>query len=136
MLGDTMKYVAPVASGLGVDLETAAVAAGKLGDAGIQGSMAGTSLRSILGRLAEPPKQAADALEELNIKTRDAKGNLRGLPEILADLDKRQRKWVPRSAPYFKHIAGEEAFSALSVLTDRREAANCKNDRRSQSGQR
>ncbi|MDM3565511.1 phage tail tape measure protein, partial [Proteus vulgaris] len=34
MLGDTMKYVAPVASGLGVDLETAAAATGKLGDAG------------------------------------------------------------------------------------------------------
>ena len=119
MLGDTMKYVAPVASGLGVDLETAAVAAGKLGDAGIQGSMAGTSLRSILGRLAEPPKQAADALEELNIKTRDAKGNLRGLPEILADLDKKTKKMgTAQRAGYFKHIAGEEAFSALSVLTD------------------
>ncbi|HBL6967116.1 TPA: phage tail tape measure protein [Morganella morganii] len=119
MLGDTMKYVAPVASGLGVDLETAAVAAGKLGDAGIQGSMAGTSLRSILGRLAEPPKQAADALEELNIKTRDAKGNLRGLPEILADLDKKTKKMgTAQRAGYFKHIAGEEAFSALSVLTE------------------
>lgn len=119
MLGDTMKYVAPVASGLSVDLETAAVAAGKLGDAGIQGSMAGTSLRSILGRLAEPPKQAADALEELNIKTRDAKGNLRGLPEILADLDKKTKKMgTAQRAGYFKHIAGEEAFSALSVLTD------------------
>ncbi|HDF2344008.1 TPA: phage tail tape measure protein, partial [Morganella morganii] len=119
MLGDTMKYVAPVASGLGVDLETAAVAAGKLGDAGIQGSMAGTSLRSILGRLAEPPKQAADALEKLNIKTRDAKGNLRGLPEILAELDKKTKKMgTAQRAGYFKHIAGEEAFSALSVLTE------------------
>ncbi|MBT0360484.1 phage tail tape measure protein [Morganella morganii] len=119
MLGDTMKYVAPVASGLGVDLETAAVAAGKLGDAGIQGSMAGTSLRSILGRLAEPPKQAADALNELGIKTRDAKGNLRELPEILTELDKKTKKMgTAQRAGYFKHIAGEEAFSALSVLTE------------------
>ncbi|HHQ6610978.1 phage tail tape measure protein [Morganella morganii] len=119
MLGDTMKYVAPVASGLGVDLETAAVAAGKLGDAGIQGSMAGTSLRSILGRLAEPPKQAADALEKLGIKTRDAKGNLRELPEILTELDKKTKKMgTAQRAGYFKHIAGEEAFSALSVLTE------------------
>ncbi|HDS3052878.1 TPA: phage tail tape measure protein [Morganella morganii subsp. morganii] len=119
MLGDTMKYVAPVASGLGVDLETAAVAAGKLGDAGIQGSMAGTSLRSILGRLAEPPKQAADALEELGIKTRDAKGNLRDFPAILTELDKKTKKMgTAQRAGYFKHIAGEEAFSALSVLTE------------------
>ncbi|MBI6250457.1 phage tail tape measure protein [Proteus mirabilis] len=119
MLGDTMKYVAPVASGLGVDLETAAAATGKLGDAGIQGSMAGTSLRAILGRLAEPPKMAAKALEELGIKTRDAKGNLRDFPELLAELDKKTAKMGnAQRAGLFKHIAGEEAFSALSVLAE------------------
>ncbi|WP_423209442.1 phage tail tape measure protein [Proteus mirabilis] len=119
MLGDTMKYVAPVASGLGVDLETAAAATGKLGDAGIQGSMAGTSLRAILGRLAEPPKMAAKALEELGIKTRDAKGNLRDFPELLAELDKKTAKMGnAQRARFFKHIAGEEAFSALSVLAE------------------
>ncbi|HEI9722936.1 TPA: phage tail tape measure protein, partial [Proteus mirabilis] len=119
MLGDTMKYVAPVASGLGVDLETAAAATGKLGDAGIQGSMAGTSLRAILGRLAEPPKMAAKALEELGIKTRDAKGNLRDFPELLAELDKKTAKMGnAQRAGFFKHIADEEAFSALSVLAE------------------
>ncbi|HGN0260033.1 TPA: phage tail tape measure protein [Proteus mirabilis] len=119
MLGDTMKYVAPVASGLGVDLETAAAATGKLGDAGIQGSMAGTSLRAILGRLAEPPKMAAKALEELGIKTRDAKGNLRDFPELLAELDKKTAKMGnAQRAGFFKAIAGEEAFSALSVLAE------------------
>ncbi|MCL0002424.1 phage tail tape measure protein [Providencia rettgeri] len=119
MLGDTMKYVAPVASGLGVDLETAAVAAGKLGDAGIQGSMAGTGLRSILGRLAEPPKMAGEALDKLKIKTRDAKGNLRQFTDILAELDKKTKKMgTAERAGLFKHIAGEEAFSALSVLVN------------------
>ncbi|MFS3634336.1 phage tail tape measure protein [Proteus mirabilis] len=119
MLGDTMKYVAPVASGLGVDLETVAAATGKLGDAGIQGSMAGTSLRAILGRLAEPPKMATKALEELGIKTRDAKGNLRDFPELLAELDKKTAKMGnAQRAGFFKHIAGEEAFSALSVLAE------------------
>ncbi|WP_099075427.1 phage tail tape measure protein [Proteus alimentorum] len=119
MLGDTMKYIAPVASGLGVDLETAAAATGKLGDAGIQGSMAGTSLRAILGRLAEPPKMAAKALEELGIKTRDAKGNLRDFPELLAELDKKTANMGnAQRAGFFKHIAGEEAFSALSVLAE------------------
>ncbi|MEK9498998.1 phage tail tape measure protein [Photorhabdus sp. P32] len=120
MLGDTMKYVAPVAAGLGVDIETAAAATGKLGDAGIQGSMAGTSLRSILGRLAEPPAAAAKALAKLNIQTKDAKGNLRALPDILTELDKKTAKMGnAQRAGIFKAIAGEEAFSALSVLAER-----------------
>lgn len=48
MLGETMKYVAPVAAGVGQDIETMAAMAGKLGDAGIQGSMGGTALRAII----------------------------------------------------------------------------------------
>ncbi|PHM73726.1 phage tail tape measure protein [Xenorhabdus kozodoii] len=119
MLGETMKYVAPVAAGLGVDIETAAAATGKLGDAGIQGSMAGTSLRSILGRLAEPPATAAKALKKLSIQTKDVKGNLRALPDILTELNAKTAKMGnAQRAGIFKAIAGEEAFSALSVLAD------------------
>nr|WP_277425707.1 phage tail tape measure protein [Erwinia billingiae] len=119
MLGETMKYVAPVAAGLGVDLETATAAAGKLGDAGIQGSQAGTSLRAILARLASPPKAAAAALEELNIKTKDARGNLRALPDLLTEISAKTRKLGnAEQAGLFKDIAGEEAFSALNVLVE------------------
>ncbi|MBL0441884.1 phage tail tape measure protein [Aeromonas veronii] len=119
MLGETMKYVGPVAAGLGVDLETASAMAGKLGDAGIQGSMGGTAMRAILGRLASPPKAAHDALAALNVKTADAAGNLRSLPEILDELYKKTSKMGDTTrAGYFKAIAGEEAFAALTVLTE------------------
>ncbi|MGE8567993.1 MAG: phage tail tape measure protein [Achromobacter sp.] len=117
MLGETMKYVAPVAAGVGADIETVAAMAGKLGDAGIQGSMGGTALRSILGRLAAPPKAAADALDGLGISTKDAAGNLRDMPVILEELHKKTEKMgnAERSG-IFKAIAGEEAFSGLQVL--------------------
>ncbi|WJV52959.1 phage tail tape measure protein [Prodigiosinella aquatilis] len=119
MLGETMKYVAPVAATLGVDLETASAAAGKLGDAGIQSSQAGTSLRAILARLASPPKAAAEALAELNIKTKDARGNLRPLTDLLSEMYARTQKMGnAKRASLFKHIAGEEAFSGLSVLVE------------------
>ena len=117
MLGETMKYVAPVAAGVGQDIETVAAMAGKLGDAGIQGSMGGTALRSILGRLAAPPKAAADALDGLGVSTKDAAGNLRDVPAILEELHKKTAKMgnAERSG-IFKAIAGEEAFSGLQVL--------------------
>jgi hypothetical protein len=113
-----MKYVAPVASGLGGTLEEAAAMAGKLGDAGIQGSMAGTALRSIYSRMAAPPKAAADALAELGIRTKDAQGNLRPMTDLLTELhDKTKDLGAAQRAASFKAIAGEEAFSALAVLT-------------------
>lgn len=118
MLGDTMKYVAPVAAALGVDIETAAAMTGKLGDAGIQGSMAGTALRAVLSRLAAPPKMAADALQELNIKTADAAGNLRPIVDILSELDAKTKSMGnAKRMGFLKHIAGEEAASALNLLT-------------------
>src|SRR5690606_30654581 len=45
MLGESFKYVGPVARGAGVQFEEVAAAIGLLGNAGIQGSMAGTALR-------------------------------------------------------------------------------------------
>lgn len=119
LLGDTMKYVAPVASGLGISLETAAAMAGKLGDAGIQGSMAGTAMRAIFSRLAAPPAMAGKALKELNIQAKDAKGNLREMPDILKQIaDKTRNMGNAQRSGFLKAIAGEEAFSALSVLVD------------------
>ncbi|MBT2339451.1 MULTISPECIES: phage tail tape measure protein [Pseudomonas] len=117
MLGETMKYVAPVASSVGQDIETVAAMAGKLGDAGIQGSMGGTALRAILNRLSSPPKAAAKALAQLGISTKDAQGNMRQMPEILTELYKKTRHLGNADrAGLLKHIAGEEAVSALQVL--------------------
>ncbi len=117
MLGETMKYVAPVASSVGQDIETVAAMAGKLGDAGIQGSMGGTALRAILNRLSSPPKAAAKALAKLGISAKDAKGNMRQMPEILTELYKKTKHLGNADrAGLLKNIAGEEAVSALQVL--------------------
>lgn len=119
MLGETMKYAAPMAKTYGVSLETAAAMAGKLGDAGMQGSMGGTALSSIMNRLAAPPKAAAKALAKLNIKTKDAKGNLRDLPTILKEIyDKTARMGTAVKGGIFKAIAGEEAVKGMAQLVN------------------
>jgi len=64
-LGEAMKYAGPVASGVGVAFEEAAAAIGLMGNAGIQGSMAGTSLRGAISRLASPTANAVGLLETL-----------------------------------------------------------------------
>jgi len=88
MLGETFKYVAPIAAQAGASLEEVSAAAGLLGDAGVQGSEAGTGLRSVLLRLAAPPAQAASALDELGVATKDTAGNMRPFGDILKDVDK------------------------------------------------
>lgn len=119
-LGETMKYAGTVAEGLAFDLETTAAMAGMLGNAGLQGSMAGTSLRAIMSRMAAPPKMAREALDELGVSALDAAGNMRPIEQILADIHARTAGMGnAQRAGYFKAIAGEEAFTGLSYLVDR-----------------
>ncbi|RDG37967.1 phage tail tape measure protein [Streptomyces corynorhini] len=88
MLGESMKYVAPVASALGVEFEETSAAIGLLGNAGIQGSQAGTTLRMSLARLAAPPKRAAAALNKLGIQVKDSSGKMLPLVDIIGQLEK------------------------------------------------
>lgn len=119
MLGETMKYVGPVAVGLGGTLEEAAAMAGKLGNEGIQGGMAGTALRAIYSRLATAQGAAADAIADLGIETQDAMGNMRSMPELLAEISElTQDMGNAERAGILRSIAGEEAFSALQVLVN------------------
>ncbi len=117
MLGETMKYAAPVAASVGQDIETVAAMAGKLGDAGIQGSMGGTALRAILNRLSAPPKAAAEALDTLGISAVDAQGNLRDMPTVLQEIyEKTRNMGDAQRAGLLKGIAGEEAVAGMQVL--------------------
>lgn len=69
-LGQAMKYVAPVANAAGVEVEYVAAAIGLMGNAGIQGSMAGTSLRSAISRLLSPTDQIKGAMRAAGIEVK------------------------------------------------------------------
>lgn len=56
-LGQAMSFAAPAAKAVGISAETASAAIGVLGDAGIKATRAGTGLRGILTRLADPKIQ-------------------------------------------------------------------------------
>ena len=119
MLGQTMKYAAPIAKAMGVSIEEAAAMAGKLGDAGIQGEMAGTTLRSVMLRLSAPTKAASDALKDLGVKTTDAEGNMRSYPAILGDIQKATEGMSEaQKTAYVKAIFETEAMSGAMVLME------------------
>lgn len=114
-LGETMKYVAPVANSLDIPIEQTVAMAGILGNIGIDASQAGTALRALQSRLAAPPSGAKKALEALQVNTKDALGNFRAMPDILADVMKATDKMgTADRMGYFKAIAGEEAGAAFA----------------------
>lgn len=69
MMGETFKYVAPVAGSLGYSIEDTATAIGLMANAGIKSSQAGTALRGALTRIAKPSKEAQEAMLKLGLAT-------------------------------------------------------------------
>lgn len=116
-LGETMKYVAPVAASMGVDLETVAAMAGKLGDNAIRGSQAGTAMRAVFTRLVAPATEGQKALYALGVSVKDAQGNVRAMPDVLKDIGTALKK-LPQAAQAAikKDIFGQEAMSAAGIL--------------------
>ncbi|HQL76536.1 MAG TPA: phage tail tape measure protein [Phycisphaerae bacterium] len=89
-LAEAMSYVAPVAADAGETIQSTSQALGVLANMGIKGSMAGTTLRQIMLRLADPAVR--DKLGELGVAATDAKGNLRPLGTVLSEVGKAMAK--------------------------------------------
>lgn len=118
-LGETMKYVAPIAKAYGSSIEQATAMTGLLGNNNILDTQAGTSLRSIMTRFAGPPKEANKAFAKLKIQTKDNNGNLRDMSDILAEINVATKNMGSgERLDILKDIAGQEAVSAFAVLVD------------------
>lgn len=85
MMGETFKYCAPIAGALGFSAEDTAEAIGLMANAGIKGSQAGTSLRTIMNNLSGDVKICGSSIGEVTVATTNADGSMRDLSDILAD---------------------------------------------------
>jgi len=120
MLGETFKDAGPVAFAAGNRFETVAALTAKLGDAGIQGSKAGTTLKQMFSQLAGPTTRIKKIMGELGVKSVDpATGKLRDMGEILVDLNKSfQAKGIKgaKKLAVLNEIFGKRAVAGADVL--------------------
>lgn len=124
MMGETFKYVAPVAGAMGYSIEDSAIAIGLMANNGIKASQGGTALRSIITRLSTDAGASSKKLgalgtltKKLGVEFYNTDGSARGLNDVLSDarvawqgLSKEQQ------ASYGKVIAGQEAMSGWLAL--------------------
>lgn len=119
MMGQTFKYVAPVAGALGFSIQDTATAIGLMANAGIKGEQAGTSLRAIFTRIVKPTAEVASAMERIGLSVTNSDGSMRSLDEILRDLragfsglSESERASTAAS------LAGQEAMSGMLALVN------------------
>ena len=105
MMGETFKYVAPVAGALGYSAEDVAEAIGLMANAGIKSTQAGTSLRTMLTSLTGDIELTGKNFGEVTVQTTNADGSMRNLGDILSDL-----------RGYFSQMTESEAASTAEML--------------------
>ena len=110
MMGESFKYVAPVAGSLGYKAEDVAVALGLMANSGIKADMAGTSLRNMFQRMAKPTKESSMAMERLGLSLADDEGNMYSFKQIMDQL---------RSSFSEINMSAEDYNAALDDLDQR-----------------
>lgn len=115
-LAEGMKFVAPVASAMNVQMEETAAAIGLLGNAGIQGAMAGTALRGVLAKISAPSREAVGILQKLRIRkddVLDSQGNVKSLAAVIGAFEE-----AGASASDMLQIFGQRAGPGMSALVN------------------
>ena len=86
MLGESFKYVAPLAGAMNYSVEDVSVALGLMANASVKGSMAGTSLKTALSNLASPTKEMQKVMDKYKISMTDANGEALPLIDVIKEL--------------------------------------------------
>jgi TP901 family phage tail tape measure protein len=119
LMGETLKYVGPVAGSLGIEMDDLSVAIGLMGDAGLKGSNAGTSLRAGLANLVKPTKEMSKAMKEYGVElitnkdgSVDLMATMENLRSVLGELDQTTQ------AQALSAIFGKEAMSGWASIVN------------------
>ena len=119
LMGETFKYVAPVAGALGYNIEDTATAIGIMANSGIKASQAGTSLRSLLTNLSKPTDSMEAAMKKLGISLTDDEGKMKTLSEVMGDLRNGfSTLSEAEKAQYAATIAGKTGMSGLLAIVN------------------
>ena len=120
MIGETMKDAAPVAEKFGASIEETAALTAKLGDAGIQGSKAGTTLKNMFLNLSAPTSRIKKIMGALGVQTVDPlTGKMRKMTDILVDMNASfQAKGIKDSKrlAILNEVFGKRAIAGAGVL--------------------
>lgn len=116
-LGESFKYVAPIANSMNFSIEDVTTALTALSTAGIKGGQAGTSLRGVITRMVKPTDDVAAAMDELNISLANSDGSFKSLDTILAEMRTSFSGMTDEQKAYYAAVlAGTEGQSGLLTL--------------------
>ena len=123
-LGESFKYIAPLAGTLGYSLEDVSIGLGLMANKSISGSMAGTQLRGVLARMSgqadetgEDTSKVAVAMKKLGLSMTDSTGKVKPFMEVMKDMRTGFSKLTDaQKSTYAAMLGGQNAMSGILAI--------------------
>lgn len=116
-LGQALSQVGPGAVNAGLSLNETVAALSAFDSAGVKGSDAGTSLKTMLARLVPQTVKAKEAMKDLGLDFVKSNGEFESLTDIAGQLNKRLGELAPAQRQVaLNTIFGSDASRAATIL--------------------
>lgn len=117
MLGESFKYVAPVAGSLGYSVEDTAVALGLMANSGIKASQAGAGLRAALTNMVKPTDTMQAVMDRYHLSLTNTDGSMKSLSKVMEMLrTKMGGLSEAEQASAAAALFGKEAMSGMLAI--------------------
>lgn len=118
-LQESLRYVGPIAGTLNIELEETVAVLAQLYNAGLEGSMAGTTLRNAMIRLINPVGRGSKVLKELGLTAEDLDIRVKGLAEVFETLAQAQITEAQAS-----QLFGQQGVNIIRIINEGSDALN------------
>lgn len=119
-LGESLANTSATARQFKIPLEQVTAAVALLQDVGLDASVAGSAVNTMLTNLAKPTDDIKAKMAAMGVKFQNAKGNMLAFPEVLANLSKAAKKsgGNMKQVAFFADLVGMRGQKAAQNLAD------------------
>lgn len=116
-LGESYKYCGAISGTMGYSIEEMTTSLAAMGNMGIKGSQAGTTLKNAISNMAAPTKAMKGAMDDLGISITNQDGSMKSWDSVIGNLKKSFGGLTQdQQAAYAKTLFGKESMAGMLAI--------------------
>ena len=116
-LGESYKYCGAICGTMGYSIDEITTSLAVMGNQGIKGSQAGTTLKNAIANMAAPTKNMKAAMDDLGISITNQDGSMKSWGDVIKNLQSSfQGLTQDQQAAYAKQLFGKESMAGMLAI--------------------
>lgn len=116
-LGESYKYCGAICGTMNYSVEEVTTSLAVMGNMGIKGSQAGTTMKNAISNMAAPTKNMKEAMDKLKISITNQDGSMKSWGDVIKNLQSSFSGLTEKQqAAYAKQIFGKESMAGMLAI--------------------